>query len=90
MFLGRHAPHRRADGSLAGRFVGFTGMQETMTRPEAQALAEQLGAKVTDSVSEKTDLVVVGADAGCRPPSDGAGGEDGDGGGVVGDYGVRG
>jgi DNA ligase (NAD+) len=55
-----------ANGSLAGKVVVFTGTLETMTRPEAKALAEQLGAKVTDSVSKKTDLVVVGADAGSK------------------------
>ncbi len=62
------APARvRADGSaLAGKTVVFTGTLETMTRPEAKARAEALGAKVTDSVSRNTDLVVVGADAGSK------------------------
>jgi DNA ligase (NAD+) len=55
-----------ADSEIAGKVVVFTGTLETMTRPEAKARAEALGAKVTDSVSRKTDLVVVGADAGSK------------------------
>jgi DNA ligase (NAD+) len=55
-----------ADSAIAGKTVVFTGTMETMTRPEAKARAEILGAKVTDSVSKKTDLVVVGADAGSK------------------------
>jgi DNA ligase (NAD+) len=55
-----------ADGELAGKIVVFTGSLETMSRPEAKAMAEKLGARVTDSVSKKTDLVVIGADAGSK------------------------
>ncbi|HBK09466.1 MAG TPA: DNA ligase (NAD(+)) LigA [Acetobacteraceae bacterium] len=55
-----------ADSPIAGKTVVFTGTLETMTRPEAKARAEALGAKVTDSVSKKTDFVVVGADAGSK------------------------
>ena len=55
-----------ADGALAGKILVFTGTMETMTRPEAKARAEQLGARVTDTVSKKTDLVIVGADAGSK------------------------
>jgi NAD-dependent DNA ligase len=57
---------RVAGGQLAGMIVVFTGTLERMTRDEAEALAERLGAKVTKSVSRKTDFVVVGADAGSK------------------------
>jgi DNA ligase (NAD+) len=55
-----------ADSAFAGRTMVFTGTLEKMTRDEAEALAERLGAKVTKSVSKKTDFVVVGADAGSK------------------------
>jgi DNA ligase (NAD+) len=60
------APHAAGGGSLAGKVVVFTGTLATMSRPEAKAMAEQMGARVTDSVSKKTDLVVVGEDAGSK------------------------
>jgi DNA ligase (NAD+) len=60
------APAAEAGGALSGKILVFTGTMETMTRPEAKARAEALGARVTDTVSKKTDLVIVGADAGSK------------------------
>ncbi|KAA8385679.1 NAD-dependent DNA ligase LigA [Acetobacter tropicalis] len=65
-FLNITEEEQTSGGPLAGKTVVFTGTLHTLTRQEARAMAERMGAKVSDSVSKKTDLVILGEKAGSK------------------------
>jgi DNA ligase (NAD+) len=61
-----HGPNTDIASAIAGKTMVFTGELDAMTRREAKARAEAMGARVAESVSRKTDMVVVGRDAGSK------------------------
>ena len=65
-FLGKKVNAEEIESAFAGKTIVLTGKLEQLTREEAKAKIEELGGKVTGSVSKKTDLVIAGAEAGSK------------------------
>lgn len=65
-YTGKREQVEIKDSPFAGKTIVLTGKLEQLTRNEAKAKIEELGGKVTGSVSKKTDLVIAGADAGSK------------------------
>lgn len=66
IYKGKKAEIAITDSPFAGKTIVLTGKLERLTRNEAKAKIEELGGKVTGSVSKKTDLVIAGLDAGSK------------------------
>jgi DNA ligase (NAD+) len=65
-FVGDVVDSNRVSGAIVGKTFVVTGTLPTLKRDEAKALIQAAGGKVTDSVSKKTDYLVVGEDAGSK------------------------
>lgn len=59
-------PEKNLNGKLSGKTIVFTGSMEEISRSEAKVIAERIGAKVSSTLTHKTDLVVVGKNAGSK------------------------
>jgi DNA ligase (NAD+) len=59
-------PEKNMNGKLSGKTIVFTGSMEEISRSEAKVMAERIGAKVSSQLTHKTDLVVVGKNAGSK------------------------
>ena len=56
----------KGNSQISGKTIVFTGTLSSMSRPEAKARSERLGAKVTSTITQKTDYLIAGADAGSK------------------------